>query len=159
MGHTDTLRVQFGIEPDTSRLVKVGMPVTLVSVLDSKQTISASITQMHDLIDPKTQLVNALVVLPASSANLLVPGMRVKGAIKIGEHGAWTVPRQAVLTDAQGAYIFQVAQGQAHRVSVTKGQESQGVVAITGTMDTKLPVVVLGNYVLQDGMKVREGAQ
>jgi hypothetical protein len=69
------------------------------------------------------------------------------------------VPRQAVLTDAQGAYIFQVVQGVAHRVNVTKGHESQGVVAISGTMDTKLPVVVLGNYVLQDGMKVREGAQ
>jgi len=26
-------------------------------------------------------------------------------------------------------------------------------------MDTSLPVVVLGNYELQDGMKVREGAQ
>ena len=131
----------------------------LASVLDAKQTIPASITQMHDLIDPKTQLINAMVVLPAQSASLLVPGMRVKGAIRIGEHNAWTVPRQAVLTDAQGTYIFQVAQGQAHRVNVTKGQDRQGVVAISGTMDTKLPVVVLGNYVLQDGMKVREGAQ
>jgi membrane fusion protein (multidrug efflux system) len=128
-------------------------------VQDAKQTISASITQMHDLIDPKTQLINAMVVLPPQSASLLVPGTRVKGAVKIGEHQAWTVPRQAVLTDAQGAYIFQVSQGQARRANVTKGQESQGLVAISGTMDTKLPVVVLGNYVLQDGMKVREGAQ
>jgi hypothetical protein len=88
-----------------------------------------------------------------------VPGMRVKGAIQVGEHKAWAVQRQAVLTDDQGAYIFQVSQGRARRVNVSKGEESQGLVAISGAMDTNLPVVVLGNYELQDGMKVREGAQ
>jgi outer membrane protein TolC len=103
--------------------------------------------------------IDALVVLPAQSASLLVPGMRVKGTIQVGEHKAWAVPRQAVLTDDQGAYIFPVSQGRARRVNVTKGQESQILVAISGAMDTNLPVVVLGNYELQDGMKVREGAQ
>jgi RND family efflux transporter MFP subunit len=159
LGHTDSLRVQFGIEPDDSRLVKVGMPVILASVQNSTQTVSAAITQMQDLIDPKTQLINAMVVLPVQSAIFLVPGMRVKGAIQVGEHKGWAVQRQAVLTDDQGAYIFQVSQGKARRVNVSKGQENQDLVAISGTMDTSLPVVVLGNYELQDGMKVREGAQ
>jgi membrane fusion protein (multidrug efflux system) len=159
LGHTDSLRVQFGIEPDDSRLVTVGMPVVLAPVQNIQQTISAAITQMQDLIDPKTQLVNAMVVFPAQSANFLVPGMRVKGAIQVGEHKGWAVPRQAVLTDEQGAYIFQASQGRARRVNVTKGQESQGLVVISGAMDTNLPVVVLGNYELQDGMKIREGAQ
>jgi membrane fusion protein (multidrug efflux system) len=159
LGHTDSLRVQFGIEPDDSRLVKVGMPVVLAPVQNVQQTVSGAITQMQDLIDPKTQLVNAMVVLPAQSVNLLVPGMRVKGAIQVGEHKGWAVPRQAVLTDEQGAYIFQASQGRARRVNVTKGQESQGLVVISGAMDTNLPVVVLGNYELQDGMKIREGAQ
>jgi membrane fusion protein, multidrug efflux system len=159
LGHTDSLRVQFGIEPDDSRLVKVGMPVILASVQNAEQTISAAITQMQELIDPKTQLINAMVELPVQPAGLLVPGMRVKGTIQVGEHKAWAVPRQAVLTDDQGTYIFQVSQGRARRVNVTKGQESQGLVAISGAMDTHLPVVVLGNYELQDGMKVREGAQ
>jgi RND family efflux transporter MFP subunit len=159
LGHTDSLRVQFGIEPDDSGLVKVGMPVILASVQNSRQTISAAITQMQDLIDPKTQLINALVVLPVQRASLLVPGMRVKGAVQVGEHKGWAVQRQAVLTDDQGAYIFQVSQGRARRVNVSKGQESQDLVVISGALDTSLPVVVLGNYELQDGMKVREGAQ
>jgi membrane fusion protein, multidrug efflux system len=159
LGHTDSLRVQFGIEPDDSRLVKVGMPVILASVQNGQQTVSAAITQMQDLIDPKTQLINAMVVLPVQSAIFLVPGMRVKGAIQVGKHKGWVVQRQAVLTDDQGAYIFQVSQGKARRVNVSKGQESQDLVAISGAMDTNLPVVVLGNYELQDGMKVREGAQ
>ena len=159
LGHTESLRVQFGIEPDDSRRVKVGMPVILASVQNSQETVSAAITQMQDLVDPKTQLINAMVVLPVQSASVLVPGMRVKGAIQVGEHKGWAVQRQAVLTDDQGAYVFQVSQGRARRVNVSKGTESQDLVAISGAMDTSLPVVVLGNYELQDGMKVREGAQ
>jgi hypothetical protein len=63
-----------------------------------------------------------------------------------------------VLTDARGAYVFQVAAGKARRVDVTPGTESAGLVAISGALDPALPVVVLGNYELQDGMPVREGA-
>ena len=43
------------------------------------------------------------------------------------------------------------------RVAVTQGAESQGLIAISGPVDSRLPVVVLGNYELQDGMAVREG--
>jgi hypothetical protein len=40
---------------------------------------------------------------------------------------------------------------------VTQGNESAGFVAISGSIDPKLPVVVVGNYELQEGMPVREG--
>jgi hypothetical protein len=63
-----------------------------------------------------------------------------------------------VLTDAGGAYIFQVSGGKARRVNVVQGAESQGMIPISGPLDAKLPIVVLGNYELQDGMSVREGA-
>lgn len=165
LGHTDSLRVQLGIEPDDSRRIRAGMPVTLAPVQNDQQRLEATITQMHDLIDPKTQMVNALIVLPVQSARFLVPGMRVKATINAGQQEAWAVPRQAVLTDDKGAYIYQVDAGKAHRVDVRQGQESgeeqngQGFVAISGPVNPALPVVVLGNYELQDGMRVREGAK
>jgi membrane fusion protein (multidrug efflux system) len=159
LGHTDVLWVQLGIEPSDGRLVKAGMPVTLASVQDEQQTLQATITQMQGLIDSKTQLLNALVVLTKQSARMLVPGMRVHAIIHAGQHESWALPRQAVLSDDQGDYIFQVINGQAHRVAVTKTQESQSLVAITGPVHPDQPVVVLGNYELQDGMKVRENAQ
>ena len=65
--------------------------------------------------------------------------------------------QEFVLTDANGAYVFQVSGGKAHRVNVTSGEESQGMVAISGGTDPHLPVVVLGNYELQEGMQVRQG--
>jgi hypothetical protein len=83
--------------------------------------------------------------------------MHVRAVVKVGQHLSWAVPRAAVLTDPAGAYIFQISGGKAHRVNVTSGGESQGLVAISGSIDPHLPVVVLGNYELQEGMQVKVG--
>jgi len=157
LGHTDFLRVRLGIEPDDFHLVRVGMPLTLQPVDDRTKTVGASITESQGLVDPKTQLVDALAEVPAGSASFLVPGMHVRAVIQVGRHLSWAVPRAAVLTDPNGAYVFQVAGAKAHRVNVTAGEESQGMVPISGPIDPHLPVVVLGNYELQEGMQVRQG--
>jgi membrane fusion protein (multidrug efflux system) len=158
VGHTDVLRVRLGIEPEDSRLVQVGMPVTLSPLGDSTKSVSVSIAESQGLVDPKTQLIDAVALVPASGTSFLVPGMYVRATIEVGRHRSWAAPRAAVLTDAAGAYVFQVAGGRARRVDVTPGAESQGMVPITGRIDPRLPIVVLGNYELQDGMAVREGA-
>jgi membrane fusion protein (multidrug efflux system) len=157
LGHTDVLRVLLGIEPDESHLVRVGLPVTLSPVDDRTNTVPTSITESQGIVDPKTQLVDAVAEVRAAGATFLVPGMHVQALIKVGQHLSWAVPRAAVLTDAKGAYIFQVSGGKAHRADVTAGLESQGLVAISGSIDSHLPVVVLGNYELQEGMPVRVG--
>jgi membrane fusion protein (multidrug efflux system) len=159
LGHMDALRVQLGIEPSQSRLVRTGMPVTLSPVQSQDQTINAKINEVQDMVDAKTQLINAVTILPTNAANFLVPGTHAQGIIQVGQHEAFVAPRQAVLVDDNGAYIFQVVQGKAHRVNVTKGTENQNLVGIEGRFDPKNPVVVLGNYELQEGMKVREAAQ
>jgi RND family efflux transporter MFP subunit len=156
IGPTNVLRVRLGIEPDDSHLIRVGMIVTLAPIDDSTKTISAPITERQGVVDPKTQLVDAMALI--TGATRLVPGMHVRATIRVGQHLSWTAPRAAVLTDAGGAYLFQVSGGKAHRVNVTQGAEAAGLVAIAGPIDPRLPIVVVGNYVLQDGMPVREGA-
>jgi RND family efflux transporter MFP subunit len=157
LGHVDVLRVRLGIEPADFRLVRVGMPVVLSVLDDSTKSVSVAITESQGLVDPKTQLIDAVAMVPAARAPFLVPGMHVRAAIRVGQHASWTVPRSAVLTDSLGTYVFQVVGGRAHRVDVVQLGESQSLIAISGPIDPRLPVVVLGNYELQDGMPVREG--
>jgi RND family efflux transporter MFP subunit len=159
LGHTDMLRVRLGIEPTDSRLVHVGMPVTILQLDDSTKSVSVSIAESHGLVNPMTQLIDAVAMVPFSRATFLVPGMHVRATIKVGQHSSFVAPRAAVLSDAAGAYVFQVSGGKAHRVDVTQGMESQGMIAISGRINPALPIVVLGNYELQDGMPVREGAK
>jgi membrane fusion protein (multidrug efflux system) len=157
LGHIDMLRVRLGIEPTDARLVRVGMPVTLTALDDSTRSVSVSITESQGLVDPKTQLIDAVAMVPATRAPFLVPGMHVRATIKVGQQASWAVPRSAVLTDSSGAYVFQISAGKARRVKVTPATESQGLISITGPIDPKLRIVVLGNYELEDGMPVREG--
>jgi membrane fusion protein, multidrug efflux system len=155
MARTDRLRAQLGIEPADAARVRPGMAVRLASVFDSRNAVAATVTQVHGMIDPQTQLVDVVVRFRNDAADQLLPGTRVRGEITAGKHVGWAVPRQAVLRDARGTYLFQVKDGRARRVDVTTGIESGGLVGVTGPLDAAEPVVVLGNYELKDGMKVR----
>ncbi len=114
---------------------------------------------MQDQVDPKTQLVSAIVSLPRDAAGPLVPGMKVRASLQIGTRTSIAVPRDAVLSDDHGDYVFQVSGGKAHRVAVKKVLDASGLAAITGLTDLAAPVVVVGNYELQDGMAVKDAAR
>lgn len=159
LGPTGHPRALLAIEPARSAAVKPGMPVTLKPLLDGAAPIAAHVATVDGVVDPKTQMVTAIVNLPASAAAGLAVGTRVEAAITLGEGNAWSVPRQAVLSDEQGSYLFQVAGGHAHRVAVKVLGESAHTYGVDGRIDPALPVVVLGNYELHDGMPVREGKQ
>lgn len=156
LARTDALRVQLGIEPEDAVRVKPGMPVKIASVFDSRNAVQAQVARVQGMINPQTQLVDVVVVFRNTPASHLLPGTRVRGDITVQTQHVWAVPRQAVLRDAKGAYLFQVKSGRALRVNVTTGIEDGGLVGIRGSLDPSLPVVVLGNYELKDGMAVRE---
>jgi membrane fusion protein, multidrug efflux system len=150
------LLVHLGIEPEDASRVAPGMTVHLVSVFDARRTVVATIAQVHGMVNPQTQLVDAVVRLHDGG---LIPGMRVRGVITLARDEVWTVPRSAVLSDARGAFIFQVKNAHARRVAVRMAGETDRLTGIEGDFDPALPVVVLGNYELEDGMAVRQAAR
>lgn len=159
LGRLDRPRALLAIEPARSADVKPGMTVTIKPLLDSAAAITAHVATVNGIVDPKTQMVTAIVELPASQAAGLAAGTRVEAAITLGEGDAWSVPRQAVLSDDKGSYLFQITNSHAQRVAVKVQGENGPTYGVNGKLDPKLPVVVLGNYELRDGMQVREGAR
>jgi hypothetical protein len=112
------------------------------------------VRQVSGSLNPATKLIDAWIDVkdPAS----LVPGTSVLVVITSSRHMGWVVPRNAVLQDDKGSYIFQIVNGHAKRINVTTGVETDQLTEIYGGFDSSLPVVSLGNYELQDGMAVRE---
>ncbi|HEV7817344.1 MAG TPA: HlyD family efflux transporter periplasmic adaptor subunit, partial [Janthinobacterium sp.] len=167
LGRSDPLRVLLAIEPSSSGALRTGMPVTLSAVQGGTPgnaragagAISASIAELQNVVDPKTQMAGAVLLLPAARQAGLLPGMRVYATIELGRREAWAVPRQAVLSDDKGAYLFQVAKDTAHRIDVNKLVDTGAQFGVEGPLDAALPVVVLGNYELKDGMAVRGGGR
>lgn len=145
-------RVVLGIEPDDVSRVRPGMAVSVVPVFSSEREVAGTVSEVFGMINPQTQFVDVLVKVPGDG---LMPGTRVRAQIRLDQQDVWVVPRSAVLRDTQGAYLFQVRDGKAHRVSVHTGLESDGLIAVQGAFDVKAPVVSVGNYELRDGMAVR----
>ncbi len=150
---TDFLRARLGIEPDDSRQISPGMKVRLASVFGPQNSVEGEVIQVAGQVDPQTQLVDVTVRI---KGNTLLPGTKVRGNIATFGHQAQAVPRQAVLRDGSGAYLFQVVNGRAHRVNMTTGLEDGGWIEVQSTLLPNAPVVTLGNYELQDNMAVRE---
>lgn len=154
LARTGRYAVHLGIEPEDALRLHPGMAVSLRSVFGDVAPIQARITSIQGLVDPQTRLVNATVDLPPAPG--LLPGMRVIGRITLGEARGWLVPRQAVLKDSAGHYLFQVTGRQARRIDVEPVAESGRRMIVRGPLDARRPVVVLGNYELRNGMAVRE---
>ncbi|WP_075256638.1 efflux RND transporter periplasmic adaptor subunit [Herbaspirillum camelliae] len=153
IGSTETLKVLLGVDPADLRSVRPGLTVRLAELSGAGPMVEAKVADVYSVVDPKTQLANVLVKIPATAH--LTPGSRVRADIVLPGQDAYEVPRQAVLTDADGSYLFQVVSNVAHRVAVKKIVDNGKIVGVTGAIDGAKPVVVLGNYELTEGMAVR----
>lgn len=146
-----------GVEPEDIQMLKPGIPVRIRSVFVPDYRADSRLREIHAIINPATHLVDALVPLPADQTDHLVLGSSLIADIQLKAHTGMTVPRNAVLQDEQGAYVFRVVDGKGQRVAVTTGLESDQWIEITSGLNPGESVVSLGNYELRDGMPVREG--
>jgi RND family efflux transporter MFP subunit len=148
-------RIMVGLEPEEAKRVKPGMTVELSPVFAPEQHLQGSVAAVGGTLNAVSKRIDTWINGPAA-ADGLVPGSAVMARIAVAQHTGWVVPRQAVLHDAGGDYVFQVTDGKARRVSVQIGLQTDQQTEISGSLDLSLPVVTLGNYELQDGTVVRE---
>ena len=163
IGRLDMLRVVLGVDPGNRMLIKTGQTVKVAAVQTQERTpvhsVIGKVSAIQGQVDVRSGLISVVVMLPGSAAKgaaMLVPGMRVQATTEAAKQDAWVVPRQAVLHDEKGTFLYQVRDHKARRVPVASISEQQDTVRVSGALDPALAVVILGNYELQDGMTVRE---
>lgn len=147
----DGLVVTVGIEPSQRLRARIGDKATLTPLMNGGAPADGKLIRIDGLLNPKTHFVDADV---ATKAHLL-PGAAFRASITVGRFAGYLVPRDAVLTDSAGSYVFQVADMKARRVNVTIVGSNDAQSAIDGSIDAVQPIVVQGNYQLSDGMAVR----
>lgn len=152
-----------GLEPALLHQVAPGQPARIEQLYDGDVAgQQGSVLSVGAMLDPVTGLVPILVDPPPSGppsrkAAGLLAGAPVRVIVQVAELHGWLVPRDAVLTDEKGPYLFQVNAGHAVRVVVRVVGTSGGNTLIAGPIDANRPLVTSGNYELQDGGAVREG--
>lgn len=154
LGRNGSLQALAGVPPEDAARLQTGQPVQLISVFDPKQHWLGRIRSVGAAINPKTQRLDVQITL-LPQGNLPPAGTSVQADIVLGRWRGWVVPRDAVLQDTHGAFVFQDAQGKALRVAVQIALESAQQSGITGALNPRLPLVVAGNDVLRDGMPLR----
>lgn len=158
VGRVDALRVRLAVEPADAARLRRGLPAQLGPV-DGPVTLASSVSEVAGTVDAKSRLTDVLVDLPRAAAAHWLPGQTVRARVIVDSRRVVAVPRDAVLSDERGDYVFQVQAGKAHRVTVTKQREFDGSTGVAGIADLALPVVAVGNHELEDGMAVKVAAQ
>ena len=153
------LVAQLGVQPESGEKLRAGMAVQLQSVYGPAEGFTGTLRMIGQAIDPQTHLLPAQVELPASAGARLVAGTAVTAQIDASNFSAWAVPRNAVLHDNQGSYLFQVHDGHAKRVDVKLRHPDGDTIGVQGPIDPHAPIVVLGVYELSDGDTVKVSTQ
>ncbi len=103
-------------------------------------TSNSRLIQVH-LKDLSDQL------MPGEPIKLMVPEATPQEVV--------AVPRDALVLRRQGAYIYTIKEGMAHKVDVTTGLAQGDMIAINGAVNAGDQVVVRGNERLRDQQAVQ----
>jgi RND family efflux transporter MFP subunit len=155
LASSERIEVRLGVEPSDAAWLKPGQAVRLSRVDRSAgEPIEGRVRMIEQRVDPATRLAAAIVSLPPD-ARLMLDSF-VTGEFTSASADALVVPRDAALPDDDGKYVlYTVKDGHAVRHVVQIGLESgQEVQVIADDLKEGLPVVVMGNYLLSDGMAV-----
>ena len=140
-----------GIDPTERGHVRPGQPARLTR-LSGGTVIGGQVLRIDGQLNPATHMIDVDLGFPAGA---LLPGEAVRADIATGTSTGWLVPHAAVVTDDDGAHVFQIAAGHAKAVPVRIAQTSATQDVVQGALDPRRPLIVEGAYQVEDGGAVR----
>jgi HlyD family secretion protein len=151
MGGQMEMRAQLS-ETDMARMT-VGVPAEVTPV-GSTKTFRGEVWQVSPVIDPQSR--QGIVRIALSYDPALRPGGFATARIVSGARAAPLLPESAVLSDAQGNYVYVLdAQNQVQRRAVKVGEVSDAGVAIADGLNGTERVVVSAGAFLNPGQKIK----
>jgi len=125
----------------------------VVQLIGASQPVPAKVLVCGAVAEADTGLVPVAIALPPGG---FIPGEMAQATITTGEMHGYVVPHEAILVNDSGApYVVQAVDGVAHKVPVHVLVADGNQDVISGSLDARVPLVLSGNYQLDDGMKVR----
>lgn len=148
------LLLRVGVVPDEARAINPGDAAT-IRPLGWTDAADGRVLLRGSVVNPQTGLVPVDVSLPSGG---FLPGQMAQAGIVTGQVAGYVVPHQAILVDDTGApYVVQV-NGRAHKVAVKLLLSAGARDVVEGPLDPGSPLVLVGNYQLGEGMKLRVAA-
>lgn len=148
----DRLVLAAGVVPAQALGMAVGNPA-VVRANGAHRWVHARVVMRGAASIANTGLVPVQIALPAGK---FMPGEVAKAHITTKQVHGFLVPHAALLVNDRGApYVVQAVKGIARKVPVTVLDEYDGRDIISGALDARAPVVLAGDYQLENGMHIR----
>lgn len=148
------MEVRLGVEAEDIDKIRIRQPVAISYVnIPGTRVFHGRIRQISRSVTPATRLVSVFVTVPAAADFLL--GEYVLGRITIASSHGVIVPRSAVLPKDGRYHLFTIQNNRAVEHVVSIGLENQqNMEVLSSGLRPGDRVVILGNYELEDGMRV-----
>lgn len=150
-GAQGAVQVRLNLDAADEARVRLGGAVRLRRISGEDLGVG-KVATLSPRPDSQTHLASIYVTAPAR----LTPGTALEGRIVISTVVGPTAPRQALVTDDDGASLFVVDKGVAHKRAVKVGPKTDGEAAILSGVKVGERVAVDGAAALDDGMAVKE---
>ena len=148
----DHLVLAAGVVPSQAFSMAVG-DGAVVQATGSDDWVHARVAMSGAASAPNTGLVPVQIALPAGK---FIPGQVARARITTARVKGFLVPHAALLVNGRGApYVVQAVKGIAHKVPVSVLDEYDDQDIISGALDPRAPVVLAGDYQLDNGMHIR----
>lgn len=154
----NALVARLGIDPGAARSVRVGMGVSIEPVYAAAGAppLRATVAMVGDAVNPLSHLVDVIATPAAHTA--LPTGTALSASITTAPFAAWAVPRNALQSDAQGSYVYEIVNGKAKRVGVKVVAPDGSPIGVEGALAAGVPVITLGSYEISAGDPVHTAA-
>jgi RND family efflux transporter MFP subunit len=155
------IEAALAVDPADAMSLKVDQPVRLSIVGGSRESTEAmdgKIRVVGRRVDPATRMATVIATVPPDAQLML--DTFVQGQITRASAEGLIVPREAVLPEEEGAFVlFTAENGHAKkhevRIGLENDRETQVIAEENDALKPGDPVVVQGNYSLEDGMEVQ----
>ena len=146
------LVLKAGAIPAEATSIGVNDPAT-ITALNRVGGVSGKVLLRGGMVDPASGTIPIEITLPAGK---FLPGQAAVATITTGQVSGYVVPHEAVLVDDQGhPYVVQAQNMTAKQVPVRILEAAGDLDVVDGPLDAAAPLVLAGNYQLEDGMKIR----
>lgn len=141
-----------GAVPAVANDIAAGNPAE-VTPLGRSGALPARVLLRGAVVDAASGLVPIEIALAHGA---LLPGETAVATVTTGVVQGFIVPHAAILLDDEGnSYVVQAIDGIARKVAVRVLASQADQDAVDGRLDPAAPLVLAGNYQLNDGMKLR----
>jgi membrane fusion protein (multidrug efflux system) len=146
------LVLKVGVVPGAAAKVMAGDAVRITPI-GGGAAATGKVLLRGSVIEPGSGLVPVQVALPLGR---FLEGEMAEADITTGQVSGYMVPHEAILVNDHGApYVVQAVNMKARKVAVTILAADGNRDVVQGPLDAAAPLVLAGNYQLDDGMRVR----